>query len=92
MRESAVEQYLVDEVKRLGGEIRKVKWPGRRGGTDRVVFFPEAIIFWVETKSLTGVVKIHQSREHARLRKMGQKVYVCNSKEQVDSVLRIYFP
>lgn len=92
MKESDIERHLVNEVKRLGGEIRKVKWPGRRGGPDRAVFFPDAVLFWVETKSLSGVVKVHQSREHARLRKMGQKVYVCNSIEQVGAVLRIYFP
>lgn len=40
-RESEVEQYLVDRVKALGGEVRKVKWLGRDGAPDRLVMLPE---------------------------------------------------
>ena len=40
MRESVIEQYLVDRVKALGGEVRKVKWIGRRGAPDRLVMLP----------------------------------------------------
>lgn len=37
MRESEIEAYLVARVKDLGGEVRKVKWIGRRGAPDRLV-------------------------------------------------------
>lgn len=40
MRESLIEAYLVRRVKELGGEVRKVKWIGRRGAPDRVVMLP----------------------------------------------------
>lgn len=40
MRESTIEQYLVDRVKAKGGEVRKVKWIGRRGAPDRLVMLP----------------------------------------------------
>jgi hypothetical protein len=40
MRESTIEQYLVERVKALGGEVRKVKWIGRRGAPDRLVMLP----------------------------------------------------
>jgi hypothetical protein len=40
MRESTVEQYLVDRVKALGGEVRKVRWIGRNGAPDRLVMLP----------------------------------------------------
>lgn len=43
MRESTIEQYLVDRVKAMGGEVRKVSWIGRRGAPDRLVMLPETI-------------------------------------------------
>ncbi len=38
--EKDIEAYLVKRVKALGGEIRKVKWPGRNSAPDRVVMLP----------------------------------------------------
>lgn len=40
MRESQIETHLVKRVKELGGECRKVIWPGRRGAPDRLVMLP----------------------------------------------------
>ena len=44
MKESIIERYLVLRVKSLGGEVRKVKWIGRRGAPDRLVMLPEKIV------------------------------------------------
>jgi len=40
IRERDIERYLVKTAKALGGEVRKVKWIGRRGAPDRVVMLP----------------------------------------------------
>lgn len=40
MRERDIEKYLVERVKALGGEVRKVQWIGRRGAPDRLVMLP----------------------------------------------------
>jgi hypothetical protein len=40
VRESLVEAYLVQQAKKLGGEVRKVKWIGRNGAPDRLVMLP----------------------------------------------------
>lgn len=40
MKERDIEKYLVERVKGLGGEVRKVKWIGRRGAPDRLVMLP----------------------------------------------------
>lgn len=40
MRERDIEKHLVQRVKELGGEVRKVKWIGRRGAPDRLVMLP----------------------------------------------------
>ncbi|NYT44576.1 VRR-NUC domain-containing protein [Alcaligenaceae bacterium] len=42
MRESEIEDYLVQRVRGMGGEVRKVKWIGRRGAPDRLVMLPAA--------------------------------------------------
>lgn len=41
MRESQIESYLVERVKALGGECRKLKWIGRHGAPDRLVMLPD---------------------------------------------------
>lgn len=98
MRESTIENYLVERVKALGGEVRKVQWLGRRGAPDRLVMlpmrmqadaclpkFPDTI--WVELKAPGEKAKPHQKREHDRMRTMGQRVEVIDSIEGVDEVL-----
>lgn len=90
MRESLIEAYLVKKVKELGGEVRKVKWIGRNGAPDRVVLLPEAPTVWVELKATGKTPDKHQEREHVRMRKMGQHVYVLDSVEQVDLLLAGY--
>ena len=98
MRESTIEQYLVDRVKALGGEVRKVRWIGRHGAPDRLVMLPcrsDIVSFvrgpntiWVELKAPGEKAKPHQVREHERMRKMGQRVVVIDSIEGVDKVLQ----
>jgi len=86
MRESDIEKYLVKKVKALGGEVRKVKWIGRRGAPDRLVMFPPEHTEWVELKAPGKVPEPHQLREHKRMRAMGQTVFVIDSLEGVDAL------
>ncbi len=86
MRESQIETYLVQRVKALGGEVRKVRWIGRNGAPDRLVMLPGRTV-WIELKAPGEKVKPHQQREHERMRRMGQTVVVVDSLEGVDGVL-----
>lgn len=86
MRESTIEQYLVEQVKAKGGEVRKVKWIGRNGAPDRIVMLPDRTV-WVELKAPGEKCRPHQIREHERMRRMGQRVEVVDSFEGVDEVL-----
>jgi len=100
MRESTIEAHLVKRVKALGGEVRKVKFIGRNGAPDRLVMLPPmknfaapvvyhyARTMWVEIKATGKKAEPHQVREHERMRKMGQAVYVIDSIEGVDALLR----
>lgn len=86
MRERDIENYLVERVKAMGGEVRKVKWIGRHGAPDRLVLLPGRTV-WVELKAPGEKPKAHQTREHNRMRRMGQRVEVVDSFERVDEVL-----
>ena len=98
MRESVIERYLVKRVKEAGGEVRKVKWIGRRGAPDRLVMLPgdrtltglvfSRLCYWVELKAPGEPLKPHQAREHNRMRDMGQFVVKIDSLEQVDELLK----
>ena len=96
MKESAIENYLVERVKALGGEVRKVSWIGRKGAPDRLVMLPGCVRFggddyrppiWIELKAPGEKAKPHQAREHERMRRMGQRVEVIDSFEGVDEAL-----
>jgi hypothetical protein len=99
VRESAVEKCLVDRVKALGGECRKVQWIGRVGAPDRLVMLPPGHAMgtlqnlptrtvWCEMKRPKKDAEEHQAREHKRMREMGQQVLVIDSKALVD----LHFP
>jgi hypothetical protein len=102
VRESVIERYLVQQVKALGGEVRKVNWIGRRGAPDRLVMLPARRLastldcawcnpagasIWVELKATGKTAEPHQVREHKRMRAMGQRVEVVDSFQRVDEVL-----
>lgn len=97
LRESDIEKYLVKRVKELGGEVRKVQWIGRSGAPDRLVMMPIVwsgelnriadTAVWIELKAPGKKPEPHQLREHARMRKMGQRVEVVDSFARVDEVL-----
>lgn len=103
MRERDIERHLVERVKALGGEVRKVQWIGRRGAPDRLVMLPQqrrergvgvlapiivqARSVWVELKAPGVKPEAHQLREHQRMRAMGQRVVVIDSIEGVEELL-----
>lgn len=99
MREAQIEQHLVQRVKALGGEVRKVKWIGRTGAPDRLVMLPEKFdrwqtAMWVELKNPDTIRTFPadareraQAREHKRMRDMGQRVEVIGTIEQVEALL-----
>lgn len=96
MKESDIEQHLVDRVAQLKGEIRKLKWIARVGAPDRLVMLPGGVLHFVELKAPGGAARFpkdarerQQKREHRRMERMGQKVYVIDSKEGVDALLGV---
>lgn len=89
MRERDIESYLIEQVKKRGGEIRKVQWIARSSAPDRRVMHPR-LGCWVELKAPGKRATPAQAREHARMREMGEVVYVFNSIEQIDEWLMLH--
>lgn len=94
MRESAIEKYLVDEVKKAGGKAYKWVSPGNRGVPDRIAIFPRAstwhqpVMWFVELKAPGKKLSSSQVRVIATLLKLGCNVAVLDSKEMVNEFIR----
>lgn len=84
MRESEVEKHLVKRVKERGGTPYKFTSPQRRGVPDRLCAMPGGVIVFVEVKAPGELPRDDQAREHQRLRDLGMRVLVLDSKLEVD--------
>ncbi|WP_042435918.1 VRR-NUC domain-containing protein [Faecalispora jeddahensis] len=90
MRESAIEAYLRDRVKELGGKAYKFVSPGNTGVPDRMVCLPGGRVVFVELKAPGEKPTKLQRNRHRELRGFGQIVFGCvDSKADVDLMLRI---
>lgn len=85
MRESEVEKHLVKRVKERGGHAFKFTSPGRKGVPDRLCALPGGCVIFTEVKRPGEQPREDQAREHQRLRDLGMKVLVVDTKAQVDT-------
>ena len=69
--EKAIERYLSDSVKELGGICLKYSNPGMTGYPDRICLLPGGVTIWVELKSKDGELKAIQKVRIDQLRKIG---------------------
>ena len=91
VRENKVEKYLDSEMVKIGGITRKWVSPGRDGVPDRIVIFTGDVYF-VEVKTVDGIVSDDQKREHDRLRNAGAKVYTVWGNKGVDIFIKKIHP
>lgn len=70
--ESNLETDVIDLIHECRGSTRKVKWIGRRGAPDRLVWIPgwKFPQLW-ELKAPGEDLEAHQKREHRKLTHMG---------------------
>ena len=86
--ESEVEGYLRKQVERRGGVCIKFLPDFSRGFPDRIVILPAGVLIWVETKRpVGGKLDGAQKVAHVFLRRLGQRVKVVWSKDEVDELL-----
>lgn len=86
--ESDIEKYLVRRVKEAGGKC--YKWPAvfEEGIPDRIVILPKGKIVFAETKRPKGGrLSDAQIYQHKILRRLGCRVYVIKTKEEVEVML-----
>lgn len=87
MHEAAIERYLVDRVKALGGFALKGDLPGRRF-IDRICVLPDGVVLWVEVKRPSGGRRTKlQEKIIADLLELGHFAFFVKTKEEVDLVL-----
>lgn len=89
MNEQQIEKYLVTEFKKLGAEVRKLKFIGQQGAPDRLIMFKGMTVF-AEVKAPGKKLKPHQEREIKRMRDAGQDVWVIDSIAKVDALVQEY--
>ena len=87
MSEKEIENYLVRKIKNKKGIAYKFTSPGNSGVPDRLCLLPNGKIFFVELKSPGKKPRALQVNQITKITKLGQRVYVMDSKEKVDEVL-----
>ncbi len=87
MREKTIEQKLVSDVKGLGGLGLKLVCPDFCGMPDRLLLLPGGRIAFVEVKAPGEKPRPLQLSRHRLLRRMGFKVYVLDSIDQIGGIL-----
>jgi hypothetical protein len=86
--EGEIENYLVKRVRETGGRVRKLKWIGRNGAPDRLVWWPyRSPIIFVEVKRPGEMPDGQQEDEIKKLRDDGLIVRVIDSKELVEKII-----
>ena len=85
--EKDIETYLKRKVERMGGKAYKFSSPGTAGVPDRLVVLPGREMFFVELKAPGRKPTPLQENRIAELGRLGQLVFVIDSREMVDAVL-----
>lgn len=88
--EKQVERYLCQCVQRVGGKAYKWVSPGCCGVPDRLVFLPKGVIIPVELKAPGKQDNLSdlQKFEIQRMARMGSRVYVLSSRDEVDEFMQ----
>lgn len=92
MRERQIEIKLRDAVKARGGLALKFVSPGTAGVPDRIVLIPDGRLFFVELKAPGKHLSPKQVKMAAVLEKLGHKVRVIDSNQQVKEFVDEVYP
>lgn len=87
MQEKAIEQRLVQSVKKMGGQCWKFVSPGNVGVPDRILLFQGGKVAFVEVKAKGKKPRPNQLVVHRLLIGLGFKVFVLDDVNQIEVIL-----
>ena len=87
MLEKEIERKLVRTVQMMGGRAVKIACPGYDGMPDRMVLLNDGRMAFVEVKRPGEKPRPLQESRHRALRKLGFRVYVLDSMDQVGGII-----
>ena len=86
--EKAIERYLAERIKDLGGVCLKYSNPNQIGYPDRVALMPKGRCYWFELKSKGGKLSRAQKIRINQLDSIGHRVFVVDSKTSIDGIFK----
>ena len=88
MLENEIEKALVYKVKLHEGLCLKFTSPSMTGIPDRIILLPKGKVGFVETKRPGGEPRPIQKKRIRQFKNLGFKVYVIDSKENIDEIIK----
>lgn len=87
MHEKSIESKLAAEVRKHGGMAPKFVSPGLDGVPDRLILLPGGKAAFAELKAPGKTLRPLQAVRKRQLEKLGFRVFVIDSTEQIGGVL-----
>lgn len=87
MQEKAIEQRLVQSVKKMGGQCWKFVSPSNVGVPDRILLFQGGRVAFVEVKAPGKKPRPVQIAMHRVLTGLGFRVFVLDDVNQIEVIL-----
>lgn len=85
MKESAIENYLVEQLEAIGCDVPKFVSPSRSGVVDRLCIPPLGLpTDYLECKRPGGKLEPLQEDERDKLKRLGQRHETVDTKARVD--------
>jgi len=87
MLEKTIEKYFKEQLEKHGALVIKLNIYNFNGFPDRMILLPGERVFFAELKRPGEKPRKLQGAVHRMLRKLGFRVYVIDSKEQIKGVV-----
>lgn len=84
---SKLQDHLKHVVQRSGGQYRKVRWEGRNGCPDCLIWWDWPAMAFVEVKADRDRVSKVQDREIERMRNYDIPVFIVRTMNDIDEVV-----
>lgn len=88
--EKAIEKYLVESVRSIGGICLKYSNANMVGYPDRVICLHGGRVVWVELKSKGKKPTKMQTIRQNELASLGHEVHVIDNKPMIDELINIW--